>query len=316
MESPSPLFLGNDVRQACVNIPCSLECPSISCRTLMRAGVRGCATGWLGCPESMPCHVSFRFCAASRFKANNHIPGFVNREYVEQSPTPGELAAISTKGTVSGENRFKYHKRPLLGSASAVPQSMTVGTLSPAPVGEGQRSRTVATQSVYRESEAQTLPYSPDYVLPDQTSDKQRALMDKYHTDIPEVLTLQKMKFGQGLPIGLAELNRIDKLREKRAFEAQLPPLHDLEQLPRRKAMMEAWEHKEWAEREEEIRRLQEERLELLARAIEQREENIEAIAVERVETIKAREFAKRDQVVPAGVQGFRGALKSARRPF
>jgi hypothetical protein len=160
-----------------------------------------------------------------------------------------------------------------------------------------EKSRTVGTQSLYRESEAQTIPYSPDYIVPEVIGEKQRSLMEKYHSEGPEVLELQKMKFGQGLPVGLTELNHIDKLREKRAFEASLPPLHDVARLPQRRAMMEAWEHKEWAEREQEILALQEERLELLAHAIETREYNIEAEAEQRVDRVKAEGLAKRGQV-------------------
>ena len=39
--------------------------------------------------------------------------------------------------------------------------------------------------------------------------------------------------------------------RVKRAFEAALPPLNDLQQLPRRQQYLEAWETQEWADKEE-----------------------------------------------------------------
>lgn len=159
------------------------------------------------------------------------------------------------------------------------------------------RSRTVGTQSLYRESEAQTIPYSPDYVIPEEVGEKQATLMEKYNTDVPEILTLQKLKFANGLPPGLNELNHIDKLREKRAFEASLPPLHDTEQLPRRRAMMDVWEEKEWAERDREIEGLQEERLGILANALEVREANIESMAYDRVDGYREREEAKREKV-------------------
>lgn len=41
-----------------------------------------------------------------------------------------------------------------------------------------------------------------------------------------------------------------DKCRVKRAFEAALPPLNDLQQLPRRQQFLEAWEAQEWADKE------------------------------------------------------------------
>lgn len=68
---------------------------------------------------------------------------------------------------------------------------------------------------------------------------------------------------------GLQEVRRLEKLRAKRAFEATLPPIDDVERLPERQAMIEAWEVQEWIEREEEIKGVQEERLALLAQALQ-----------------------------------------------
>lgn len=68
---------------------------------------------------------------------------------------------------------------------------------------------------------------------------------------------------------GLQEVRRLEKLRAKRAFEATPPPIDDVERLPERQAMIEAWEVQEWIEREEEIKGVQEERLALLAQALQ-----------------------------------------------
>lgn len=65
------------------------------------------------------------------------------------------------------------------------------------------------------------------------------------------------------------QVQRLEKLREKRAFEASLPPIDDLDRLPLRQKMIEDWEAREWAEREEEIRGVQEERLALLEQALQ-----------------------------------------------
>lgn len=70
---------------------------------------------------------------------------------------------------------------------------------------------------------------------------------------------------------GVQEVRRLEKLRAKRAFEASLPPIDDVERLPERQAMIEAWEVQEWVEREEEIKGLQEERLGLLVQALQVR---------------------------------------------
>ena len=62
---------------------------------------------------------------------------------------------------------------------------------------------------------------------------------------------------------------RLEAAREKRACEASMPPIDDLQQLPLRQAMIEQWEAREWAQRGEEIRGVQEERLALLERALQ-----------------------------------------------
>ena len=52
---------------------------------------------------------------------------------------------------------------------------------------------TTATQSDYRESEAQTAPYAPDYQIPAAPLTKQQHLTAARHLPegVPEVLTLQ-----------------------------------------------------------------------------------------------------------------------------
>ena len=56
-----------------------------------------------------------------------------------------------------------------------------------------------------------------------------------------------------GLPAGLAEVEMIERARAKRAWEAQLPPIHDVRQLDKRQRMMDEMERAEWRLREIEI---------------------------------------------------------------
>ena len=68
------------------------------------------------------------------------------------------------------------------------------------------------------------------------------------------VHTLLSCLTGQGLPAGLAEVEMIERAREKRRWEEGLPPLDDPNQLQRRRDMMEEQERKEWEYRENEIK--------------------------------------------------------------
>jgi Cilia- and flagella-associated protein 91 len=80
-------------------------------------------------------------------------------------------------------------------------------------------TRSIAIQTAYRDSAAQTAPYTPDFVLPPGT------------TKAPEVLHLANLTAGgppgQSLPPGKAEVEAIDLARKKARIEASLPPLTD-----------------------------------------------------------------------------------------
>uniref|UniRef100_A0A673XPH2 Cilia- and flagella-associated protein 91 n=1 Tax=Salmo trutta TaxID=8032 RepID=A0A673XPH2_SALTR len=131
--------------------------------------------------------------------------------------------------------------------------------------------RTMGVQTDYRDSEAQTDPYTPEYVV-------------RPGTTPPELLTLATLTWGRGLPAGLAEVEMIERTRVKRAWEATLPPMDDLSQLDKRKRMMDEMERKEWAFREDEIQKLQEARLALLMGLLRQREEVQQGATVDRLD--------------------------------
>ncbi|XP_019506574.1 PREDICTED: protein MAATS1 [Hipposideros armiger] len=119
---------------------------------------------------------------------------------------------------------------------------------------------TVGTQTDYRDAEVQTDPYSPEYVV--------------CQDSIPELLTLATLTWGRGLPAGQAEVEMIERAREKRAWEATLPSLSDTAHAEKRRRMINAMERKEWAFREQEIEKLQAIRLEVLTELLKKRDEN------------------------------------------
>eukprot|EP00195_Chlamydomonas_chlamydogama_P000588 CAMPEP_0202922768 /NCGR_PEP_ID=MMETSP1392-20130828/78098_1 /ASSEMBLY_ACC=CAM_ASM_000868 /TAXON_ID=225041 /ORGANISM="Chlamydomonas chlamydogama, Strain SAG 11-48b" /LENGTH=1175 /DNA_ID=CAMNT_0049616413 /DNA_START=82 /DNA_END=3609 /DNA_ORIENTATION=- len=225
---------------------------------------------------------------AYKLKNSDKVPAFVDRSFRETFRNPLDLTARSQPTVVTGQQRYKYFRRPLL----AAPDPVIIKQANAAPIAaapppiEEPRSKTIGTQSDYRESEAQTLPWDPKYVLP-EASLKQKYLSDRHNCEGPELLQLQDLKFGDGLPPGLQEVRRIEKMREKRAFEATLPPINDLEQLSLRQRMIEEWENKEWREREQEILSVQDERLTLLEQALNVREEEIDEATMRRVEDRK-----------------------------
>ncbi|XP_060092322.1 cilia- and flagella-associated protein 91 [Heteronotia binoei] len=180
---------------------------------------------------------------------------------------------------VTGRNRWKYFERPFIPFHKPIPMSVVYATAKPEPFSLHAApsdkpsyliSQTVATQTDYRDSEAQTDPYSPEYVV---TSGS-----------IPELLTLATLTWGRGLPATQAEVEVIERAREKRAWEATLPPLSDAAHIAKRRRMMEDMERKEWAFREEEIEELQEVRLVLLKALLKNREERHNEMDVSRLD--------------------------------
>ncbi|OXB83379.1 UNVERIFIED_CONTAM: hypothetical protein H355_001816 [Colinus virginianus] len=169
---------------------------------------------------------------------------------------------------VSGRNRYKYFARPLVSPNKLLPLDVSYAIAKTEPVVYlptkdsekfGPKIRTFGTQTDYRDGEAQTDPYSPEYVVPSGS--------------VPELLMLATLTWGRGLPAGLAEVEMIERAREKRAWEAALPAMDCDSNIAKRRKMMDEMERKEWAFREQEIEKLQEIQLEVFKKLLQRREE-------------------------------------------
>ncbi|XP_003961810.2 cilia- and flagella-associated protein 91-like [Takifugu rubripes] len=194
------------------------------------------------------------------------VPAFIGRRW--RGPTEQNMVALQQLAGVvpnsqswlkkeecqiRGTDRWKYFKCPQIpfeqqlspGGISALPGDDIVSTT----VSSDDRPThvTVGVQTDYRESEAQTDPYSPEYVLQPGATPS-------------ELLQLAALTWGSGLPVGLREIEMIQRARAKQAWKATLPPLDDLSQLDKRRKMMEEMEAQDWAFREAEIQKLHEER--------------------------------------------------------
>ena len=150
---------------------------------------------------------------------------------------------------VDGQDRYKFARRPIIPFLNIIPPYVVLDTLRNQEI-ENERLRelnrppssftkTIGTQTDYRDGEAQTDPYTPEYVVKPGTQ--------------PELLTLITLAYGHGLPVGLAEVEMIERARAKRAWEASLPPINDPSQWNKRLRMMTEMERDEWLYREREI---------------------------------------------------------------
>ena len=132
------------------------------------------------------------------------------------------------------QERYKYFQRPLVEHLNPLSTNVLIApSTKKEELDDGDaRVKDAGTQSTYRESEAQTDPYTPAYVVPEGTD--------------PEVLMLEHLKFGEGLPAGAREVEKIEQARAKRHLEANLPPATDECSLALRRRLLEWQEMKEF----------------------------------------------------------------------
>ncbi|KAJ4453628.1 putative amy-1-associating protein expressed in testis 1 [Paratrimastix pyriformis] len=194
---------------------------------------------------------------------------------------------------VSGVYRYKFFRRPFVPYLTAVTPDAVLAPAqqkvfqAPTEVARPPTPpfREMAVQTDYRESEAQTDPYTPDYVIPSGKPE-------------PDILALLPFTWGNGLPAGAHEVYLIEKAQARREAEAALPPVVDGETFNQRVQFFAQCQLEDWMEREEEIKRLQEQRVAVLREALTQRDGSMETALVERLETIRQLKFSARDATV------------------
>lgn len=96
----------------------------------------------------------------------------------------------------------------------------------------------------------------------------------------------------------MAEMELIEQMREKRAFENALPPTSDEACFTLRRKLMEEQEFREWNKREEDIKRIQNERLNLLQSALVEREKETEEKHAQRTEEIRLKKTENKERAL------------------
>ena len=198
---------------------------------------------------------------------------------------------------VSGQNRFKYFKRPIMPKINPVAPSVLLAPTIGAKDGEGAINplvpvetyqepitKSVEVQTMYRESEAQTNPYTPDYTVEEGEN--------------PEILLLKNLTYEKGLPLGKKDIEMIEFARAKRDLENSLPPFTDEASLSFRKRLMEQQEMQEFKMRENEIDNKRNERMKQIEMALLEREESTEFLISQRVEGVRLLRMEEREKVL------------------
>ena len=109
---------------------------------------------------------------------------------------------------------------------------------------------------------------------------------------------IEKLTYGNGLPATMDEMYLIEQIREKRAFEDALPPTSDEHSFGLRRRLMEEQEVREWSNREEEIKKIQNECMNLLQSALLEREKDTEEKHAERTKDIKLKKTEIKNRAV------------------
>ncbi|CAF1671998.1 unnamed protein product, partial [Adineta ricciae] len=223
---------------------------------------------------------------------------------------------------VGGRERAKFFRKPLIPFMESVQPLLVLDTgrtgvgnfgdmtaksasgfLSPGKsmISSSQpATRTQAIQTDYMEREAQTDPYTPEYVVKPGEQ--------------PEVLTLATLMYKKGLPAGLAEVEMIERARAKRAWEASLPPLDDPQQWEKRFKMMSDMERHEWVLRENEIEKLQNLRIELLEKMLKENEARRHDASIERINRQWGKKQSEREEFVKANRLHYLRAIRALLR--
>lgn len=213
-------------------------------------------------------------------KATTSIPAELKSDFKSvQAQQQSVLRQQKAESQPTGRDYIaKYFYRPRVPYAPGSETLTLVRTARP-KLADTSRSeavvpatRTVHVQTDYRENDTQTDPWTPEYIVRPGSA--------------PEVLTLATLTYGHGLPAGLAEVEMIERARAKRAWEETLPPMNDPSGLAERQRMMEQREMEEWKLREEEIARLQEQRLAILQAQLRLRTEQHSQDTNERLENL------------------------------
>eukprot|EP00002_Diphylleia_rotans_P036498 TRINITY_DN804_c0_g1_i5.p1 TRINITY_DN804_c0_g1~~TRINITY_DN804_c0_g1_i5.p1 ORF type:complete len:639 (+),score=167.37 TRINITY_DN804_c0_g1_i5:136-2052(+) len=204
-----------------------------------------------------------------------------------QGPNRGEVS-VNMDAIDFSRDRHKYSKRPIVPYLTSVPPEVVLSRIREDEVVQQSiipepATKTIEIQTMYRESDAQTNPYTPDVIIPPGEN--------------PELLQLNELSYGHGLPANLRTVEYIDRLRQRRAFEASLPPMsNDPAVLELRRKMIDEQQKREWAHREAEIIEVQEARLEALKNALYARNDEREAQTKERLQNLWKEKVTKKEE--------------------
>jgi len=251
-----------------------------------------------------------------------HGYAFKTPKHVPDSPLPPsgthKSLDITAHQSPQGRDLAKFIKRPNVpyvhhAQTSAMMAAQTIRNNQPVSKKRipskiievsTPRVKTVGVQTLYRDSETQTDPYTPDYILPEGEE--------------PEVLSISQFSHANGmLPVSMHEVNIIKRMREKQDYLENLPEITDEKSMELRKRMLAAQEKKEWKYREDQMKEEQNAKLQQLMDKLRARDDAAQAYLNRRLEKLKQAKLGARNDSLASfhrkRVKGFRQIGKEAK---
>ncbi|KAL1517717.1 hypothetical protein ABEB36_001448 [Hypothenemus hampei] len=147
--------------------------------------------------------------------------------------------------------------------------------------GNKLKAKSVEVQTMYRDSHAQTTPWEPPHKIMGEGE--------------PEILKLNFLDWSKGKSAGIHEIELIERARMKRAWENVVKPdINNENSLQLFRDYLAALERDEWAFREREIQEIQDLRLHLLEKMLEEIHQHSHDRAQKKLERfIKTKEAEK-----------------------
>ncbi|XP_063920812.1 cilia- and flagella-associated protein 91-like [Zophobas morio] len=227
------------------------------------------------------------------------LPNHPRKHYVrrESAKLPASLRAYKSRlhtkldhvysrpVDVVGADRYKYFDIPKTSIGSdfipKLPLFITTPREKLMKARPEQKRKNKMIQTVFRETSVQTSPWEPPYVVTGDTS--------------PELLKLDFLKWGSGLPPGMHEVQLLERARMKRAWEERCE-VRTEEEMEKRIDVIAAMERDEWAFREQEIQDIQDLRLKLLENMLNELHEKSNTRSESKLKVFAEMKYAERDQ--------------------
>eukprot|EP00796_Vickermania_ingenoplastis_P008444 gene8444-5922_t len=264
------------MRRRCVSIMCSRKCSSTTVVT-----------------DSLPTAVALKCIAVRResfifFSRGKVVSGkryateqggrdrvlFFHRPALPDGDLPNDTALLHFATTMPPSALNRPPSQTITGKKRQHHLPKMASTAEEAALRYDAKTRDAGNQTEYRENDTQTNPYTPSYYIPDGIPD-------------PEILALQGLTWGDGLPAGVEEVELIQRLRRRREVESRLPQGNDHETIERRMKILHELEEEEWRDREQHVEKLQQRRLESIEQALREREADRERLNEERLNRIR-----------------------------